>query len=153
MAATSTHRYHLPSAMIAATISLHPPPQPLPPSLSTHLDVRVYGKDFDGGELVKERYLLSVAYKNVIDARGEPLQRDHISMIRNYISKVKSQLSSICDDILKLFDLGIFLQLHWDSIVFHLKIESDYHHYVADFKAGLELKEATESILNAYKSI
>nr|POE80239.1 14-3-3-like protein [Quercus suber] len=67
---------------------------------------------------VEERNLLSVAYKNKIDARraswriissieqkeGSRGNEDHVSKIWDYRSKIESELSNICDRILKLLD-------------------------------------------------
>ncbi|KAF2299715.1 hypothetical protein GH714_002675 [Hevea brasiliensis] len=73
----------------------------------------------DSEELtVEERNLLSVAYKNVIGARRASWRiissieqkeesrgnEDHVSIIRDYRAKIESELSSICDGILKLLD-------------------------------------------------
>ncbi|KAJ6398779.1 hypothetical protein OIU77_019530 [Salix suchowensis] len=99
----------------------------------------------DNEELtVEERNLLSVAYKNVIGARRASWRiissieqkeesrgnEDHVSLIRDYRAKIETELSSICDGILKLLD----------------------SRYLAEFKTGAERKEAAESTLTAYKS-
>ncbi|KAL3592296.1 hypothetical protein D5086_010936 [Populus alba] len=99
----------------------------------------------DNEELtVEERNLLSVAYKNVIGARRASWRiissieqkeesrgnEDHVSVIRDYRAKIETELSSICDGILKLLDTR----------------------YLAEFKTGAERKEAAESTLTAYKS-
>ncbi|XP_059635299.1 14-3-3-like protein [Cornus florida] len=121
----------------------------------------------DSEELtVEERNLLSVAYKNVIGARRASWRiissieqkeesrgnEDHVSMIGNYRSKIESELSSICDGILKLLDTRLIPSASsGDSKVFYLKMKGDYHRYLAEFKTGSERKEAAESTLNAYK--
>ncbi|WCJ43503.1 14-3-3-like protein [Euphorbia peplus] len=99
----------------------------------------------DNEELsVEERNLLSVAYKNVIGARRASWRiissieqkeesrgnEDHVNVIREYRSKIESELSSICDGILKLLD----------------------SRYLAEFKTAAERKEAAESTLTAYKA-
>ncbi|XP_021849979.2 14-3-3-like protein [Spinacia oleracea] len=66
----------------------------------------------EGEELtVEERNLLSVAYKNVIGARRLIEQKEeshgnenHISVVRDYRSRIEKELSDICDGILKLPD-------------------------------------------------
>nr|GME04855.1 14-3-3-like protein GF14 nu [Ipomoea batatas]GME17371.1 14-3-3-like protein GF14 nu [Ipomoea batatas]GME19277.1 14-3-3-like protein GF14 nu [Ipomoea batatas] len=73
----------------------------------------------DSEELtVEERNLLSVAYKNVIGARRASWRiissieqkeesrgnDDHVSAIREYRSKIETELSKICDGILKLLE-------------------------------------------------
>jgi len=123
----------------------------------------------NGGELtVEERNLLSVAYKNVIGARRASWRivssieqkeesrgnEDHVSIIRSYRSKIESELSSICDGILKLLDTKLIPNATSaaDSKVFYLKMKGDYHRYLAEFKTGSDRKEAAESTLSAYKS-
>lgn len=116
---------------------------------------------------VEERNLLSVAYKNVIGARRASWRiissieqkeesrgnEDHVSTIRDYRSKIETELSSICDGILKLLDSRLIPSASsGDSKVFYLKMKGDYHRYLAEFKTGAERKEAAESTLTAYKA-
>ncbi|XP_039055492.1 14-3-3-like protein [Hibiscus syriacus] len=116
---------------------------------------------------VEERNLLSVAYKNVIGARRASWRivssieqkeesrgnEDHVDAIRDYRAKIESELSSICDGILKLLDSRLIPSASAkDSKVFYLKMKGDYHRYLAEFKAGAERKEDAESTLTAYKS-
>ncbi|CAN0877315.1 14-3-3-like protein GF14 omega [Linum grandiflorum] len=122
----------------------------------------------EGDELtVEERNLLSVAYKNVIGARRASWRiissieqkeesrgnEDHVNTIRDYRSKIETELSGICDGILKLLDTRLIPSAaSGDSKVFYLKMKGDYHRYLAEFKTGAERKEAAESTLSAYKS-
>nr|UQK85250.1 14-3-3 protein [Populus cathayana] len=122
----------------------------------------------DNEELtVGERNLLSVAYKNVIGARRASWRiissieqkeesrgnEDHVSVIRDYRAKIETELSSICDGILKSLDTRLIpTASSGDSKVFYLKMKGDYHRYLAEFKTGAERKEAAESTLTAYKS-
>ncbi|KAE8659269.1 14-3-3-like protein [Hibiscus syriacus] len=116
---------------------------------------------------VEERNLLSVAYKNVIGARRASWRiissieqkeesrgnDDHVTTIRDYRAKIESELTSICNGILKLLDTGLIPSASsGDSKVFYLKMKGDYHRYLAEFKTGAERKEAAESTLTAYKS-
>lgn len=116
---------------------------------------------------VEERNLLSVAYKNVIGARRASWRiissieqkeesrgnEDHVATIRGYRSKIESELSNICDGILRLLDSRLIPSASsGDSKVFYLKMKGDYHRYLAEFKTGAERKEAAESTLAAYKS-
>ncbi|XP_008219335.1 PREDICTED: 14-3-3-like protein [Prunus mume] len=116
---------------------------------------------------VEERNLLSVAYKNVIGARRASWRiissieqkeesrgnDDHVAMIRDYRSKIETELSNICDGILKLLDSRLIPSAFaGDSKVFYLKMKGDYHRYLAEFKTGNERKEAAESTLSAYKA-
>ncbi|KAK8642762.1 hypothetical protein V6N13_012094 [Hibiscus sabdariffa] len=116
---------------------------------------------------VEERNLLSVAYKNVIGARRASWRiissieqkeesrgnDDHVTTIRDYRAKIESELTSICNGILKLLDSRLIPSASsGDSKVFYLKMKGDYHRYLAEFKTGAERKEAAESTLTAYKS-
>ncbi|CAA0840761.1 14-3-3-like protein GF14 omega [Striga hermonthica] len=116
---------------------------------------------------VEERNLLSVAYKNVIGARRASWRiissieqkeesrgnDEHVTTIKGYRSKIESELSNICDGILKLLDDRLIPSANaGDSKVFYLKMKGDYHRYLAEFKTGAERKEAAESTLTAYKA-
>ncbi|CAM8999824.1 unnamed protein product [Rhodiola kirilowii] len=122
----------------------------------------------DSDELtVEEGNLLSFAYKNVIGAHRASWRiissieqreesrgnEDHVATIREYRSKIESELSSICDGNLKLLDAKLIPSASdGDSKVFYLKMKGDYHRYLAEFKNGAERKEAAESTLTAYKA-
>ncbi|XAR53037.1 hypothetical protein NMG60_11021424 [Bertholletia excelsa] len=116
---------------------------------------------------VEERNLLSVAYKNVIGARRASWRiissieqkeesrgnANHVAAIKDYRGKIESELSSICDGILKLLDSRLIPSASAaDSKVFYLKMKGDYHRYLAEFKTGAERKDAAENTLNAYKA-
>ncbi|GMI90602.1 general regulatory factor 2, 14-3-3 PROTEIN G-BOX FACTOR14 OMEGA [Hibiscus trionum] len=116
---------------------------------------------------VEERNLLSVAYKNVIGARRASWRiissveqkeesrgnGDNVAKIRDYRAKIESEISSICDGILKLLDKRLIPSASaGDSKVFYFKMKGDYHRYLAEFKTGAERNEAAECTLNAYKS-
>ncbi|KAL6135401.1 hypothetical protein ACLB2K_067629 [Fragaria x ananassa] len=125
-------------------------------------------KTVDVEELtVEERNLLSVAYKNVIGARRASWRiissieqkeesrgnEDHVSIIKEYRSKIETELSKICDGILNLLESHLIPSASSaESKVFYLKMKGDYHRYLAEFKTGGERKEAAESTLLAYKS-
>ena len=116
---------------------------------------------------VEERNLLSVAYKNVIGARRASWRiissieqkeesrgnEDHVAIIKEYRSKIETELSKICDGILSLLDSHLVPSASSaESKVFYLKMKGDYHRYLAEFKTGAERKESAESTLLAYKS-
>lgn len=116
---------------------------------------------------MEERNLLSVAYKNVIGARRASWRiissieqkeesrgnEEHVSTIKEYRSKIESELSNICDGILKLLDTHLIPSANTgDSKVFYLKMKGDYHRYLAELKTGAERKEAAEKTLTAYKA-
>ncbi|BAT81582.1 hypothetical protein VIGAN_03134000, partial [Vigna angularis var. angularis] len=99
----------------------------------------------DNEELnVEERNLLSIAYKNVIGARRASWRiissieqkeesrdnEDHVTVIRDYRSKIESELSNTCDDILKLLNSRLIPSASsGDSKVFYLKMKADYHRF------------------------
>ncbi|XP_010519236.1 PREDICTED: 14-3-3-like protein GF14 kappa [Tarenaya hassleriana] len=120
------------------------------------------------GELrVEERNLLSVAYKNVIgslraawrivssiEQKEEGRKKDeHVSLVKDYRSKVEAELSSVCSGILRILDSHLIPSAAASkSKVFYLKMKGDYHRYMAEFKAGDERKAAVEDTMNAYKA-
>ena len=90
---------------------------------------------------VEERNLLFVAYKNVIGARQALWciissieqkeeshgNKNHVSMIRDYRSKIKPELSNICDGILKLLDTRLIpFAATNDSKVLYLKMKGEW---------------------------
>merc|ERR1712183_570285 len=116
---------------------------------------------------VEERNLLSVAYKNVIGARRASWRiissieqkeeskgnEEHVKRIRDYRSKIESELSNICSSILGLLDEHLIpTASSGESMVFYLKMKGDYHRYLAEFKTGSDRKEAAEHTLQAYKA-
>ncbi|KAL2498899.1 14-3-3-like protein GF14 kappa [Abeliophyllum distichum] len=121
-----------------------------------------------GSELtVEERNLLSVAYKNVIgslraawrivssiEQKEEGRKNDdHVVLVKEYRSKVESELSDVCAGILKILnDYLIPSAASSESKVFYLKMKGDYYRYLAEFKAGNERKEAAEDTMLAYKA-
>lgn len=125
-------------------------------------------KTVDTEELtMEERNLLSVAYKNVTGARRASWRitssieqkeesrgnEDHVTIIKNYRSKIESELSKICDGILSLLDSHLVPSASSaESKVFYLKMKGDYYRYLAEFKTGSDRKEAAENTLLAYKS-
>lgn len=122
----------------------------------------------DAPELtVEERNLLSVAYKNVIGSRRAAWRivssieqkeesrknEDHVALVKDYRSVVESELSQVCDGILKILDSHLIPSASsGESKVFYLKMKGDYHRYLAEFKVGAERKEAAEDTMLAYKS-
>lgn len=116
---------------------------------------------------VEERNLLSVAYKNVIGARRASWRiissieqkeenkgnEAHVAKIKEYRSKVESELSTICHDILSVLDEHLIpTATTGESRVFYFKMKGDYHRYLAEFAQGANRKEAAENSLIAYKS-
>ncbi|KAB2597505.1 14-3-3-like protein GF14 kappa [Pyrus ussuriensis x Pyrus communis] len=121
-----------------------------------------------GTELtVEERNLLSVAYKNVIGSlraawriissieQKEEGRRneEHVALVKQYRSKVETELSAICAGILELLQSHLVPSATTgESKVFYLKMKGDYHRYLAEFKNGDERKTAAEDTMVAYKA-
>ncbi|KAL6222853.1 hypothetical protein ACLB2K_006243 [Fragaria x ananassa] len=121
-----------------------------------------------GSELtVEERNLLSVAYKNVIGSlraawrivssieQKEEGRRneDHVALVKQYRSKVETELTAICAGILDLLQSHLVPSATTsESKVFYLKMKGDYHRYLAEFKNGDERKTAAEDTMLAYKA-
>ncbi|XP_050145283.1 14-3-3-like protein GF14 kappa isoform X2 [Malus sylvestris] len=128
----------------------------------------VVGSTAAGTELtVEERNLLSVAYKNVIGSlraawriissieQKEEGRRneEHVALVKQYKSKVETELSAICAGILKLLQSHLVPSATTgESKVFYLKMKGDYHRYLAEFKNGDERKTAAEDTMVAYKA-
>lgn len=121
-----------------------------------------------GQELsVEERNLLSVAYKNVIGARRASWRivssieqkeeakgnEAQVNLIRDYRSKIESELTKICDDILNVLTQHLIPSAATgESKVFYYKMKGDYHRYLAEFATNDRRKEAADLSLESYKS-
>ncbi|KAF5808764.1 putative 14-3-3 protein [Helianthus annuus] len=84
------------------------------------------------------------------ESRGN---EDHVKLFKDYRATTETELSKICDGILGL--LGSHLVPSASSSeakIFYLKMKGDYFGYLAEFKTGVDRKEAAESTLLAYKS-
>ena len=116
---------------------------------------------------VEERNLLSVAYKNVIGARRASWRivssieqkeegrknEEHVSLVKDYRSRVESELTEVCASILKLSESNLIPSASSsESKVFYLKMKGDYHRYLAEFKIGDERKSAAEDTMLSYKA-
>ncbi|XP_075650514.1 14-3-3-like protein B [Castanea sativa] len=116
---------------------------------------------------VEERNLLSVAYKNVIGSLRAAWRivssieqkeegrknEEHVALVKEYRSKVESELSDICASILNLLESNLVPSASAsESKVFYLKMKGDYHRYMAEFKVGDERKAAAEDTMLSYKA-
>ncbi|XP_010686202.2 14-3-3-like protein D isoform X2 [Beta vulgaris subsp. vulgaris] len=123
--------------------------------------------NFDVDLTVEERNLLSVGYKNVIGARRASWrilssieQKEeskgnevNVKRIRDYRHKVESELTDICNDVMKVIDDHLLpFSSSSESTVFYFKMKGDYYRYIAEFKAGDERKEAADESLKAYEA-
>lgn len=121
-----------------------------------------------GQELsVEERNLLSVAYKNVIGARRASWRivssieqkeeqkgnEAQVKLIRDYRTKIESELTNICDDILNVLNEHLIPTAQsGESKVFYYKMKGDYHRYLAEFAVADKRKAAADASLEAYKA-
>lgn len=127
----------------------------------------VLGSTPSGELTVEERNLLSVAYKNVIGSLRAAWRivssieqkeegrknEEHVVLVKEYRSKVESELSEVCASILSLLDSNLIPSATAsESKVFYLKMKGDYHRYLAEFKVGDERKAAAEDTMLAYKA-
>ncbi|KAL2345313.1 hypothetical protein Fmac_006598 [Flemingia macrophylla] len=127
----------------------------------------VAGVDAGVGATVEERNLLSVAYKNVIrslrtawrivssiEQKEEGRKNEeHVSLVKEYRSKVENELSQVCANILNLLDSHLVPSAAAsESKVFYLKMKGGYHRYLAEFKVGDQRKTAAEDTMLSYKA-
>lgn len=112
---------------------------------------------------VEERNLLSVAYKNVIGSRRASWRvvtsieqkgdSDKMEIIKDYKSKIETELVEICNDI-----LGIILEslipnsTSEEAKVFYYKMKGDYHRYLSEFQTGETRKGSATAALDAYQA-
>ncbi|KAK9767475.1 14-3-3 protein [Basidiobolus ranarum] len=116
---------------------------------------------------VEERNLLSVAYKNVIGARRASWRivssieqkeeskgnEQHVTMIRDYRTKIEEELAKICQDILNVLEEHLVPKAtNGESKVFYLKMKGDYYRYLSEFATSDKRKETADKSLEAYKS-
>ncbi|TKY74460.1 14-3-3 protein B [Spatholobus suberectus] len=116
---------------------------------------------------VEERNLLSVAYKNVIGSLRAAWRivssieqkeegrknEEHVALVKDYRSKVETELSQVCASILNLLDSNLIPSASAsESKVFYLKMKGDYHRYLAEFKVGDQRKTAAEDTMLSYKA-
>nr|CAD1826481.1 unnamed protein product [Ananas comosus var. bracteatus] len=94
------------------------------------------------------RIISSIEQKE--ESRGN---ENHVSLIKDYRSRVEAELTKICGGILALLDSHLVpASSTAESKVFYLKMKGDYHRYLAEFKTGAERKEAAENTMSAYKA-
>ncbi|KAL2529301.1 14-3-3-like protein GF14 phi [Forsythia ovata] len=98
-------------------------------------------------ELLRAQDLIISSIEQKEESRGN---ESHVSTIKGYRSKIESELSNICDGILKFLGSKLIgSATSGDSKVFYLKMKGDYHRYLAEFKSGVERKEAVENTLSS----
>jgi len=108
------------------------------------------------------RNLLSVAYKNSVGSRRSAWRAlssieeragdtDKTSLITNYKKQVEGELTTFCEDILKLIDDNLLPQSQTTECkVFFLKMKGDYYRYIGEYTKGEALKEISRKAEEAY---
>jgi len=123
-----------------------------------------------GKELtVEERNFLSVAYKNLIGARRAAWRiissieqkedskgssnSGQVSKIKGYRTRIESELTGICKDILGVIDSHLLpVASTGESKVFYHKMKGDYHRYLAEISTDALRKAASQDSLASYQS-
>merc|ERR1712019_158768 len=115
---------------------------------------------------VKERNLLSVAYKNAVGSRRAAWRiitsveqkektkgnEQQAGWAKEYCKKVEAELQKICDTILGLLDANLINKAsNGESKVFYQKMKADYYRYIAEFTADDAKKKAANSAKEAYE--
>ncbi|KAB1209812.1 14-3-3-like protein D [Morella rubra] len=116
---------------------------------------------------VEERNLFFVGFKNKIagpraswralssieqkeEAKGNGKR---VKQVKEYKQKVESELSSICNDMLRMLDEHLIPSASaGESTLFYHKMRGDYYRYLAEFKTGEEYKEAVDQSMKAYET-
>merc|ERR1712050_369396 len=123
----------------------------------------------EGGQdlTIEERNLLSVAYKNAIgthrtawraissiEAKEESKGSKQLGLLREYKTKIESELNKFCNDILALLDSKLIPNASGsnESQVFYLKMKGDYHRYIAEYSSGDAHQKAQDGAHNAYNA-
>jgi 14-3-3 protein epsilon len=112
---------------------------------------------------VEERNLLSVAYKNVIGSRRaswrvvtsieQKGESEKMGIIRDYKSKIETELVDICHDILSIIDDSLIPNsTSQEAKVFYYKMKGDYNRYLSEFQTGDTRKASASDALDAYQN-
>ena len=113
----------------------------------------------------EERDLISVAYKNIVDARrsawrvissveleSEGGNKHKVAMVKEYRVKIENELNDICSNLLSLLDQYLIPKAdNAESKVFYLKMKGDYYHYLAEVAVGDARKAVIDSLKTAYQ--
>lgn len=67
-------------------------------------------------------------FRSVVFARLPRPQSDQLPLIRDYKSKIETELTDICDDILKIIEAELIPNsTSEEGKVFYYKMKGDYH--------------------------
>lgn len=117
---------------------------------------------------VEEKYLLSMAFKNVaakrraswkvisfIEKREEQQHSspDNLETIRQYKDKVEKELKDLCNEMLTLInDYLLPAAILGQTRLFYYKMKADYLRYLCEILTGDIRKTTVEEALSAYKT-
>eukprot|EP00058_Branchiostoma_floridae_P007632 XP_002593120.1 hypothetical protein BRAFLDRAFT_114088 [Branchiostoma floridae] len=127
--------------------------------------VEIVHAEHEIGKLAsEERYMLSVAYKNMVGSRRSALRiiasveqkeadgsetRQAAKWLRE---KVETEMKEMCDEVLELLDKFLIPSVHnADSEVFYQKMKGDYLRYLAEITDGKEKEDIVKKAEESYK--
>ena len=116
----------------------------------------------------EERYMLAVAYINVINPRRESCKilttimkeneqkgasSDEREFLQRYKEKVEEELQNICDECMKLIDVHLICKSHPpDAEAFYFNMKGDLYRYMAEFLSGDRWTDAVTKGAESYKT-
>uniref|UniRef100_H2ZEP2 14-3-3 domain-containing protein n=1 Tax=Ciona savignyi TaxID=51511 RepID=H2ZEP2_CIOSA len=97
------------------------------------------------GACIRERNLLSVAFKNVVGARRSSWrvissikqkeeEEKKVKLSEAYLTRIANEIEEICIDVVNLIDTSLLCRddLDVESKTFYMKMKGDYYRYVAE---------------------
>jgi len=113
---------------------------------------------------IEERNLLSVAYKNAIgphrtawraltsiETKEEAKSSKQLPLLREYKTKIETELNKFCQQILDLLaNTLVPATSDNEEKVFYLKMQGDYHRYMAEYASDAQQKEIGKQAEVAY---
>jgi len=114
---------------------------------------------------IKERDLLSAAYKNLIGpkrsawrvvsaaAEKEGSSEKFSNLVKEFKTKIEGEIFALADEVVGLLKNSVLPHAtENESKVFWHKMEGDYHRYSAEIAQGDKRKQVAEKAESAYKS-
>jgi len=110
---------------------------------------------------VKERDLLSAAYKNligpkrsawrVVSAAAEKEDK-FANLVKDFKAKIEAEIFALADEVVAVLNAHVLPHAtENESKVFWHKMEGDYHRYAAEIASGDKRKQVAEKAESAYK--
>ena len=126
--------------------------------------MRLVAEAGDKSLSIEERNLLSVAYKNAIgphrtawraltsiETKEEAKNSKQIPLLRDYKSKIETELNKFCQEILDVLEQTLIQNANGDEEkVFYLKMKGDYYRYMAEYADDNKQKEIGKNAEKAY---